>query len=82
MVSLLPPIALRWCQGQKIGLSDVSLSAAGQEIAKEAEDTTSSAKSALRIYHENDTFLGVGRIVSSEGGMVLAPQVVLEDIRP
>ncbi len=60
-ITLLSDQAHRWCLGQRISWNDTP-----------ADGSTS----ALRVHHENGDFLGIGQMIYSETGLVLAPQMV------
>jgi tRNA pseudouridine55 synthase len=60
-ITLLAEDAHRWCLGQRISWNDTP---------------TDGSTSALRVHHENGNFLGIGQMIYSETGLVLAPQMV------
>jgi len=60
-ITLLSDQAHRWCLGQRISWNDTP---------------TDSPTGALRVHHENGNFLGIGQLIYSETGLVLAPQMV------
>lgn len=60
-VTLTTEDARRWCLGQRIDWND------------HPADTTTTA---LRVHHENGEFLGIAQMISSENGLLLAPQMV------
>lgn len=69
-------IARRWCQGQKILTDELLLS---QESTKgEHRKNSLSLSFGLRVCSEQGDFLGIGQLLETEVGTVLAPQVVLE----
>lgn len=53
--------AHRWCLGQRLPWNDTL-----------ADGPTT----ALRVHHENGEFLGIGQVIHSESGLLLAPQMV------
>ncbi len=60
-VTLSAEDAHRWCLGQRLSWKDA------------LADTPTTA---LRVHHEKGEFLGIGRMVHSETGLSLAPQMV------
>ena len=64
-IALPPPLAQRWCQGQRILLSQDST------IAQTPPAT-------LRVHHPDNTFLGIGQRVPNPEGVVLVPAIVFE----
>jgi len=77
--------ALRWCQGQRLPWQE-EMSQSYDVAAEGIELSSINPKSqALRVHQENETwcnrtkagkFLGIGQVISSEGGLLLAPQTV------
>ncbi|MBE9223974.1 tRNA pseudouridine(55) synthase TruB [Phormidium sp. LEGE 05292] len=61
IINLSAKEAKAWCQGQRIPLSDISTEHLGN---------------VQQIYHEDDRFLGIGKVVNSEGNVLLLPQMV------
>ncbi len=68
VVTLAVPFAQRWCQGQKINYHNSLVP------GKENNNSTS----ALQVYHEDSRFLGIGKLVNSDDGELLIPQMVFE----
>jgi len=62
-VALLPEDAYRWCLGQRIPWHGT------------LPDTSTKA---IRVHHEDGTFLGIGQVMPSETGQLLIPQLVFE----
>jgi len=60
-INLSAKEAKAWCQGQRIPLSDISPDHLGD---------------LRQIYQENKRFLGIGKLVNSEGNFLLLPQMV------
>jgi tRNA pseudouridine55 synthase len=60
-VTLPAEDAHRWCLGQRLAWKDTLADA---------------STSALRVHHEDGEFLGIGQVIHSEGGLLLAPQMV------
>lgn len=63
-VTLLEKDAHRWCLGQRLPWNDTP---------------TDTASNALRVHHENGEFLGIGQVIHSEDGLLLAPQMVFSN---
>lgn len=63
VVNLSAAEAQRWCQGQRLPWQ-ITL--------------TDTSKDALRIHSEDGDFLGIGKVVDSENGWLLAPQMVFK----
>lgn len=61
IINLSAKEAKAWCQGQRIPLSNISTEHLGN---------------VQQIYHEDDRFLGIGKVVNSEGNVLLLPQMV------
>lgn len=62
----LPALAAtRWRQGQRLPWQ---------------EDSFGSSTQALQVYQEGDLFLGIGQLVNSEDGQILAPRMVFEPL--
>ena len=61
IVTLPAPEADRWCLGQRIFWNNTS---------------TDAPTNALRVQREEGEFLGIGQVISSENGLLLAPQMV------
>jgi len=62
----LPTLAAtRWRQGQRLQWQ---------------EDLVNSSTAALQVYQEDDLFLGIGQLVNSENGQILAPRMVFEPL--
>ncbi|NEP51917.1 MAG: tRNA pseudouridine(55) synthase TruB [Moorea sp. SIO3C2] len=59
-VTLSADQARRWCLGQRIS----------------GDDTLETSTSPLQVYHEDGSFLGIGKVMSSSSGVLLAPQMV------
>ena len=81
-VNLSATDAKRWCQGQKIlnaqsSILDITES---EEQAPSDRISIQSAKSTnfLRVYDENQQFLGIANLTDSDQGKVLTPQMVFE----
>lgn len=62
-ITLPPPEAKRWCQGQKILIESHALSHLQQPI---------------RVYTSEQTLLGIGKLTMGENQPILIPSVVLE----
>ena len=60
-VTLLEKDAHRWCLGQRLPWNDTP---------------SETSANALRVHHENGEFLGIGQVIHSEDGLLLAPQMV------
>jgi tRNA pseudouridine55 synthase len=60
-VTLLAQDARLWCLGQRLPWNDTP---------------TDTSANALRVHHENGDFLGIGQVIYSETGLLLAPQMV------
>ncbi|MGA9378437.1 MAG: tRNA pseudouridine(55) synthase TruB [Phormidium sp.] len=60
-INLSAKEAKAWCQGQRILLSDISPEHSGD---------------VLQIYHEDQRFLGISKLVNSDGNFLLLPQMV------
>ncbi len=60
-VTLPAEDAYRWCLGQRLSWN-----------SNLAEPSTN----ALRVHHENGEFLGIGQLISTETGVLFAPQMV------
>ncbi|WP_421655073.1 tRNA pseudouridine(55) synthase TruB [Leptothermofonsia sp. ETS-13] len=79
----LPVIALsdsparRWCQGQKVEVSESDWAAPSAEGA--GKTTVSTANLVLRVHHRNSQFLGIGQVTRGPTGLVLSPKVVFAD---
>lgn len=58
--------ARRWCLGQRISGDDTLV-----ELS-----TPETSTSPLQVYHEDGSFLGIGKVISSTSGVLLAPQMV------
>ncbi|NEQ86178.1 MAG: tRNA pseudouridine(55) synthase TruB, partial [Moorea sp. SIO2I5] len=65
-VTLSPDQARRWCLGQRISGDDTLA-----EIS-----TLETSTSPVQVYHEDGSFLGIGKVISSTSGVLLAPQMV------
>ncbi|NEO47626.1 MAG: tRNA pseudouridine(55) synthase TruB [Moorea sp. SIO4A3] len=65
-VTLSPDQARRWCLGQRISGDDTLV-----ELS-----TPETSTSPLQVYHEDGSFLGIGKVISSTSGVLLAPQMV------
>ncbi|NEO98977.1 MAG: tRNA pseudouridine(55) synthase TruB [Symploca sp. SIO2E9] len=63
IVNLSLAEAQRWCQGQRLPWQITS---------------TDTSTDALRIHGEDGDFLGIGKVVDSEDGCLLAPQMVFK----
>jgi tRNA pseudouridine55 synthase len=61
-VNLEKDLAKRWCQGQKIPLSD-------PQLVQESP--------FVRVYNAEADFLGIGELIATENGKILAPKTVL-----
>ncbi|NEO66829.1 MAG: tRNA pseudouridine(55) synthase TruB [Moorea sp. SIO4G2] len=59
-VTLSADQARRWCLGQRISW----------------DDTLETPTSPVQVYHEDGSFLGIGKVISSTSGVLLAPQMV------
>ncbi|EGJ29211.1 tRNA pseudouridine synthase B [Moorena producens 3L] len=59
-VTLSADQARRWCLGQRIS----------------GDDTLETPTIPLQVYHEDGSFLGIGKVISSTSGVLLAPQMV------
>lgn len=71
-IALSAKDARSWCQGQRIR----------REESTELESfgvggVSPDRKFSLRVYNQDETFLGIGQLVKSETGLLLAPEVVL-----
>lgn len=64
-ITLLADDAHRWCLGQRISWQDTLADA----------PTT-----PLRVHHEDGEFLGIGQVIHSETGLLLAPQMVFASV--
>jgi tRNA pseudouridine55 synthase len=60
-VTLLAEDAHRWRLGQRLSWNDTP---------------TNTPTNALRVHHEDGDFLGIGQVMRSESGLLLAPQMV------
>jgi tRNA pseudouridine55 synthase len=60
-VTLLAEDAHRWRLGQRLSWNDTP---------------TNAPTNALRVHHEDGDFLGIGQVMRSESGLLLAPQMV------
>jgi len=65
-VTLSADQARRWCLGQRISGDDT--------LAKIS--TLENSTSPVQVYHEDGSFLGIGKVISSTSGVLLAPQMV------
>ncbi|NEO94299.1 MAG: tRNA pseudouridine(55) synthase TruB [Moorea sp. SIO3G5] len=65
-VTLSPDQARRWCLGQRISWDDTLA-----EIS-----TFETSTNPMQVYHEDGSFLGIGKVISSSSGVLLAPQMV------
>ncbi|NEO59782.1 MAG: tRNA pseudouridine(55) synthase TruB, partial [Moorea sp. SIO4G2] len=65
-VTLSADQARRWCLGQRIFGDDTLI-----EVS-----TLETSTSPLQVYHEDGSFLGIGKVISSTSGVLLAPQMV------
>ncbi|AOY84500.2 tRNA pseudouridine(55) synthase TruB [Moorena producens JHB] len=65
-VTLSADQARRWCLGQRISGDDTLV-----EVS-----TLETSTSPLQVYHEDGSFLGIGKVISSTSGVLLAPQMV------
>ncbi|OLT58352.1 tRNA pseudouridine(55) synthase TruB [Moorena bouillonii] len=65
-VTLSPDQARRWCLGQRISGDDTLVKVS----------TLETSTSPLQVYHEDGSFLGIGKVISSTSGVLLAPQMV------
>lgn len=65
-ITLSADQARRWCLGQRISGDDTLV-----EVS-----TLETSTSPLQIYHEDGSFLGIGKVISSSSGVLLAPQMV------
>ncbi|AFZ14296.1 tRNA pseudouridine synthase B [Crinalium epipsammum PCC 9333] len=81
-VNLSATDAKRWCQGQKILNPQFSILDITESEEQEPSDRISiqAAKSTnfLRVYDENQQFLGIANLTDSDQGKVLTPQMVFE----
>lgn len=75
--------AHRWSQGQKIlDFKWESLETPLESVRTESQEKTclkfpSSSKALVRVYREDASFLGIGKILNSANETLLLPQVVL-----
>ncbi|MFB2838752.1 tRNA pseudouridine(55) synthase TruB [Floridanema evergladense] len=60
-INLSDKEAKAWCQGQRILLSDISPKYSGD---------------LRQVYHEDNSFLGIGKVVNPDGNFLLVPQMV------
>ncbi|NEO72190.1 tRNA pseudouridine(55) synthase TruB [Moorena sp. SIO3H5] len=65
-VTLSPDQARRWCLGQRISWDDTLVKVS----------TLETSTSPVQVYHEDGSFLGIGKVISSTSGVLLAPQMV------
>ena len=76
---VLPPdSAKRWCQGQKISAQVLADLPAVNVLSEASAAPTTSTATALRVYHVNGCFLGIGQWSDLASDTLLVPQVVLE----
>lgn len=61
-LDLTPDLAKRWCQGQKIPLSD----------PQQAQESA-----FVRVYDTANSFLGIGELFATENDVILIPKTVL-----
>lgn len=64
-VTLLAEDAHRWVLGQRLPWKDTSVNA---------------STTPLRVHHAAGDFLGIGKVIRSESGLVLAPQMVFASV--
>ncbi|NET55176.1 MAG: tRNA pseudouridine(55) synthase TruB [Symploca sp. SIO2E6] len=80
-------LARRWCQGQRLPWQEEMLESYQTIHQSQAEGTEPSPhhlkSQVLRVHQERETdlrqigrFLGIGQVISSENGLMLAPQTV------
>jgi len=62
-VALLPEDAYRWCLGQRIPWHGT---------------LPNTPVKAIRVHHDDGTFLGIGQVMPSETGQLLIPKLVFE----
>ncbi|NEO12895.1 MULTISPECIES: tRNA pseudouridine(55) synthase TruB [unclassified Moorena] len=65
-VTLSADQARRWCLGQRISGDDTLVKVS----------TLETSTSPVQVYHEDGSFLGIGKVISSSSGVLLAPQMV------
>ncbi|NEO01940.1 MAG: tRNA pseudouridine(55) synthase TruB [Moorea sp. SIO3I7] len=65
-VTLSADQARRWCLGQRISGDDTLVKVS----------TLETSTSPVQVYHEDGSFLGIGKVISSTSGVLLAPQMV------
>lgn len=65
-VTLSADQARRWCLGQRISGDDTLV-----ELS-----TLETPTSPVQVYHEDGSFLGIGKVISSTSRVLLAPQMV------
>ncbi len=65
-ITLSAENAHRWCLGQRVSLSDCPVENASTTV--------------LQVHHEDGDFLGIGQLLHSERGLLLAPQMVFAPV--
>ena len=68
-ISLQASESRRWCQGQRLTVDSLGRA-----------DNLWLTKSWVRVKQESGLFLGVGQLLKSSEGLILTPQVVIEQI--
>lgn len=69
-IVLSPEYTKRWFQGQRLPIAEIL------ENRKIEQDFAIPSSSPLQVYDENDRFLGIGQLVTSDTTSILAPQIV------
>ncbi|MDJ0555596.1 MAG: tRNA pseudouridine(55) synthase TruB [Microcoleaceae cyanobacterium MO_207.B10] len=64
-IDILAEDSKKWCQGQRLALERVG------KIEEYQADLP------LRVYQQEDKFLGIGKLIQSEADLFLAPQIVV-----
>ena len=75
-ITLPPPLAKRWCQGQKLPHPEPIINLLG-DLSRDLSDNLSIEY--VRVLDENGSLLGVGQVIDPLGQSILVPKVVLEN---